>query len=106
MKCKQAWMDVAEVIDSLRIIPRIVLFSFSGLLGYVIVATLHWYFRLPNIERSAQVTAVIAIIVPSLSGLAVWVYKIYSVGGRLWDGGTDSVISSSSTTLATSTVTK
>jgi hypothetical protein len=102
--CKQFWMDVAECIDALRIFPRFIVASFGGLLGYVIVATMHWYFRLPTLERTAQVSAVLGIIIPSLSGLAVWVYKIYSVGGKNWDAGTTSTTTTTQVGTSTATV--
>lgn len=77
-------MDFAEVVDALRVLPRLVLVGFGWLLGTVILETLHWYFVLPPADRTAQVTAVIGIIIPAACGLAVWVYKIYSIGGRNW----------------------
>lgn len=83
-RCKRFWLDVAEVIDALRIFPRLVLVAFGGLLGYTIVDVLHWYMRAPSNERTAQVTAVIGIIIPALTGLATWVFKIYTAGGRSW----------------------
>ena len=88
MKCKAAWLDAAEVFDAWRITPRTILYGFGWLFGYVITHTMHWYFGLPSAERTGQVTAVIGVIIPSVSGLAVWVYKIYSQGGRNWEGPT------------------
>ena len=82
--CKGFWLDVAEVVDALRIVPRVVLFAFGGLLGYTIVDTLHWYMGIPPADRTSQVTAVIGIIIPTLAGLATWVFKIYAAGGRSW----------------------
>lgn len=83
-RCRHFWLDVAEVIDALRVFPRVVLLAFGGLLGYTIVDVLHWYMRVPAAERSTQVTAVIGIIIPALTGLASWVFKIYIAGGRSW----------------------
>jgi hypothetical protein len=90
MKCKAVWLDAAEVFDAWRVTPRTILYGFAGLFGYVIVHTMHWYFNLPPVDRTGQVTAVIGIIIPACSGLAVWVYKIYAQGGRNWTGETKS----------------
>lgn len=79
-------MDIAEVLDALRIYPRFVVSGFAYLLGSILFQITHWYYVLPAADRTAQVTAVVGIIVPAICGLAVWVYKIYSVGGRDWDG--------------------
>ena len=91
-KCKTLWLDLAEVVDAWRVVPRLVLLSFSGLIGYTNVDVLHWYMALPAAERSAQVTAVIGIIIPSLSGLAVYVYRIYASGGRRWGDMKDDIV--------------
>lgn len=103
MKCKAAWLDVAEVIDTLRVVPRIVLFVYAYWTGMVTDWLIRWYERLPANERTNQVTAFITIVLPGIFGLAVWVYKIYSDGGRAWDGV---ATVSSTTAVSSSTVTK
>jgi hypothetical protein len=103
VKCKQAWLDVAEVIDTLRVVPRIVLFGYAWWAGAVTDWLVKWYERLPSAERTNQVTAFVTIVLPGVFGLAVWVYKIYADGGRAWDG-TQTV--SQTTAVSSSTVTK
>lgn len=84
-RCKQMWLDFAEVFDTLRIVPRAILFIYGYWMIRVVDWTLHWYFAIPPLERTTQVTAVITVIIPGIFGLAVWVFKIYTAGGRDWD---------------------
>lgn len=81
---KDDLLATAEVLDALRVFPRLIIGAFGWLLAYVIASTLEWYFYLAPADRTTQVTAVIGIIVPSVFGLGGVVYKIYSVGGRDW----------------------
>lgn len=104
MKCKAAWMDVAEVIDTLRIVPRIVLFGYAWWAGAVTLWLVKWYEHLPAVERTNQVTAFVTIVLPGIFGLAALVYKIYSYGGRAWDAPVS--VTSSTTAVSSSTVTK
>ena len=86
---KQAWLDAAEIIDSWRVIPRAILFLYGYWMVRVTDLIIHWYEKLPAVERTTQVTAVITVIIPGIFGLACWVFKIYSAGGRKWDGSPD-----------------
>lgn len=104
MKCKQAWLDFAEVFDTLRVIPRAILFLYGYWMVNVTDWLVRWYEKLPAIERTSQVTAFVTIVLPGIFGLAVWVYKIYSDGGRAWSGS--AIVSSSTTAVSSSTVTK
>lgn len=104
MKCKAAWMDAAEVIDTLRVVPRIVLFGYAWWAGAVTNWLVKWYEHLPAAERTNQVTAFVTIVLPGIFALATWVYKIYSDGGRAWDAPASTI--SSTTAVSSSTVTK
>lgn len=104
MKCKAAWMDVAEVIDTLRIVPRIVLFGYAWWAGAITYWLVKWYEHLPAVERTNQVTAFVTIVLPGVFGLAVYVYRIYADGGRQWDAPVS--VTSSTTAVSSSTVTK
>lgn len=84
-RCKAIWMDVAEVIDTLRLIPRAVLGFYGFWMAEVTNWLVKWYMRLPAAERTAEVTAFVTIVLPGIFGLAIWVYRIYAQGGRQWD---------------------
>lgn len=71
-------MDAAEVIDSLRIFPRILAVGYAALVG----VTAYWYFfRLAAPDRTVEVTAVTG----GIFTLAPYVFKSYTDGGRDWD---------------------
>jgi hypothetical protein len=82
---KQAWLSVAEVIDALRIFPRIMVAGVYYWIAWFAGWFTHWYEKLPGAERTAEVTAVFGIVIPAVFGLAVWVTKMYLDGGREWD---------------------
>jgi hypothetical protein len=79
------WLAVGEAIDTLRIFPRIVLIWYGVWVAYRTDTVWKWYTTLPTTERTGAVTAVIGIIIPAMWGAAIWVYKVYAVGGRDWD---------------------
>lgn len=84
-RCKQIWIDAAEVVDSLRVFPRLVLIVYGWWAIHVTDWMVRWYEALPATERNTQVTAVISVIIPGVFGLSAIVFKVYSDGGRDWD---------------------
>lgn len=82
---KQRLLDAAEVFDSWRVVPRILVFAYGWLVGWASWFVLTNYFRLPASERTAAVTTFVGIVLPGIFGLAVWIFKIYSDNGRDWD---------------------
>lgn len=77
MSMKEKWLDVAEVIDSLRIYPRIIVSAYGWLVGYVTV----WYMRAPLVDHTVHDVAMIT----GVYGMAAYVIKVYLDGGRNWD---------------------
>lgn len=100
---KQAWLDSAEVFDSWRVVPRAILFGYCWWVAHVTDSALTWYQRIPASERGIESAGLVGAIITAVTGMAVWVFKIYTGGGRDWDAQ-GSV--SSSTVVATSTVAK
>lgn len=74
---KEAWLDLAEVFDSLRLYPRLLLTSYS----YLVWITTDWYFNLPFAQRTVDVTA----FTGGVFGMATYAIKVYLDGGRNWD---------------------
>ena len=70
----QKSLELAEVIDAFRIFPRLILFGFSVLVGYVVF----WFTGLeaPNTQQAAFVSTVVGIIAP--------VTAFYLQTGRKW----------------------
>jgi hypothetical protein len=82
---KQQWLDVAEVIDSCRIFPRLMVISVFWWIAWFTNWFVRWYEHIPAVERTAAVTAVFGIVIPAVFGMAAWVSKMYLDGGRDWD---------------------
>lgn len=98
---KQVWLDAAEVFDSWRVAPRAILFGYCFWVSHVTDSALTWYQHIPAAERGLESAGLVGAIITAVTGMAVWVFKIYTSGGRDWDAG-----SSSSTVVASTTVTK
>jgi len=71
---KQKLLDIAELIDAYRMIPRILLLS----VAYLVWDTIEWYKLLdnPTSQQSALITTVTAII--------PFVINFYLSSGRKW----------------------
>jgi hypothetical protein len=83
---KQEWLDAAEIIDSLRIVPRLIVFAYVALFGWSIVFIGVMYFRLPASERSVELTAFCTVWLGAMTTAFPFVVKIYQSQGRDWDG--------------------
>lgn len=81
---KQAFLHAAEAFDAWRVIPRLALISYAYFVWYTTTYIMIWYTNQPagarGVEESGTVAAVFAIV----TGLAPWVFKIYSDNGRDW----------------------
>ncbi len=82
---REEWLDRAEVIDSLRVFPRILTGGYMLLVGFEIVYLTIWYAHLPSADRTVEVTAFYGMLTGGLFGLAAYVFTVYSDGGRDWD---------------------
>lgn len=78
-------LKAAELFDSWRIVPRIALGAFGWLFGYILLHAWWWYAALPSAERTSNVTAFVGVITTTLSGVAGFVFKIYTENGRDWN---------------------
>lgn len=98
---KQRWLDVAELFDSWRVIPRLLLFGYSW---WLVVATdrlLTWYMSLPLAAQTAQASAFCGGSITALTGIGGYVYRIYSENGRDWSTPTKVSTLTASTTEVT-----
>ena len=81
---KQRYLDAAEVFDSWRVVPRLILFGYCWWVSHVTDSALSWYQHIPASERGLESAGLVGAIITAVTGLAVWVYKIYSDTGRDW----------------------
>lgn len=84
---KQLWLDIAEIIDAWRVVPRVLLFAYCTWVWHVVAEILAWYQALPAVERSMEASGMAAAVITAVTGLSAWVFKVYSAGGRDWQAG-------------------
>jgi hypothetical protein len=81
---KEKWLDCAEVIDSLRIFPRFLVSWYMVILTWSVCYQTWWYAHLAGTDRTVEVTAFYGMEMGGIFGLAVYIFKIYTDGGRDW----------------------
>jgi len=84
MKNKPHWLDIAELIDSWRIFPRLVLIAYGWFVYEVSFFVLRWYASEPATARGPEETAMVGVVFTAVTGFAGYVFKIYADGGRTW----------------------
>lgn len=85
MQSKAKWMDLAEVIDALRIFPRLLVGTYFATAVWVVAYLTTWYCHVAPAERTVEVTAFFAMLTGGLFGLSTYLFKLYADGGRDWD---------------------
>lgn len=78
-------MDCAEVIDALRVFPRLLVGVYFATAIWVVSYLTVWYCHVPAAERTVEVTAFFGMLTGGLFGLATYIFKVYTDGGRDWD---------------------
>jgi hypothetical protein len=81
---KASFLHAAEIFDSWRVVPRVVLFLYGAFVYKVTFYILDWYIHEPATARGTEESAVIVGIFSALTGFASWVFKVYSENGRDW----------------------
>ena len=74
-------ISIAERIDSLRIIPRLLLVAVYIFAGWYIVDITQFYFLS---SMSMEITAFITVTVPAITGIVSLLTKHYFETGRKW----------------------
>lgn len=77
-------MKAAEIFDTWRVIPRVMLFGYSFFVWHITDFLLTWYTRQPAAERGVEESAMVAAIFTAVTGFSPWIFKIYSENGRNW----------------------
>jgi len=84
MENKEKWLTLAEVSDSLRIVPRAVLIAVLWFAGMYIYNISTWYMALPALERTVEVSGFAGVTIPAVFGLAGKMIDWYLKTGRSW----------------------
>lgn len=74
------------------------LITYAWWVGHVTSNVLAWYEHLPAIERTLEASGLAGAIITAVTGLAVWVFKIYTDTAVDWSGTQSSSTSTSITT--------
>lgn len=102
---KTWWIDLAEVIDTLRIVPRIVLFTGGGWSLYYSGVLIIWYMHLPIPAQTVQASAFCFGALAAIGTIFKQIYDIYSGAGTDWAAQRAALGISSSATTQVATVT-
>lgn len=94
---KQTWLQIAEVIDHLRIFPRLVLGGYAFYVYQVTFFVLQWYSTQPKEARGIEESSVVGVVVTAVTGFAPMIYRIYSDSATDWSGKPPTIMTSSST---------
>jgi hypothetical protein len=82
---KAQWLHWAEVFDSWRVVPRLLLASYAAFVYHVTDYILAWYTHEPAVARGSEETAAIVGIFTAVTGFGSFVFKVYSDNGRDWN---------------------
>ncbi|HEY1723947.1 MAG TPA: hypothetical protein VGF89_00885 [Steroidobacteraceae bacterium] len=82
---KAQLLHAAEILDSLRIFPRLFVGTYTVWGGGTCWQVLHWYFAQPAAERTVQDAGLVTSVVTVLVGFLTTMYRTYSDSGRDWN---------------------
>jgi hypothetical protein len=85
VKNKQTWLDMAEVIDAWRVVPRGLIVTFVTFTVCIVSNLLAWYMDLPAAERVMEASGFAFGVITAITGLLTAAIKIYVSTGRNWD---------------------
>lgn len=81
---KQVWLDLAEIFDAWRIVPRAIIFMIAHMVISLDTTIVYWYIHLPAAQRTNADAAAVGSIVTVLSTLFGVALKFYIDNGRRW----------------------
>lgn len=84
MNIKSA-LEAAEVFDSWRIVPRIIIAVYLALFVWVVIVFTRFYFGLTPTQRTVEVTAFASVVLTAMTGAFPYIVKIYMDNGRDWN---------------------
>ncbi len=70
---KQYWLDFSEVLNKLRVMPRLLTLVY----GAYSLKLAEWYIHLPSAARTAESSAFVAVVLAAFAKLCDW----YMVSG-------------------------
>ena len=83
---KGQWLSAAEVIDALRLIPRLLLVGYCFFVLWLADTLIQWYITLPAAERGMESGGFAGGLFTAATGLATLFLNAYLNSGRKWHG--------------------
>lgn len=78
-------LEAAEVFDSWRVVPRLIVFVYLTVFCWAIVYFSVMYFHLPLEHRTVALTAFVTTVLTAMTTAFPFIVKIYTDNGRDWD---------------------
>jgi hypothetical protein len=75
----------AEVVDRLRIFPRLVLIGYAWYVWNVTFFILNWYAHEPANSRGIEESGVVGVVITAVTGFSPLIYRIYASTSQPWD---------------------
>lgn len=75
---KQRWLDIAEVMNALRIVPRLILAAFGLLTALVSYELITWYMALNLEERTPEASLAVVGIIGAVSKFSLDYAGVYT----------------------------
>lgn len=100
---KSKMLNVAEVFDSWRVIPRVFLAATFIWCVYLTDRLIGWYIGLPHAERGIEASGFASAVQIGVLAFLKTVFDRYSTSGRDWNQRVQPSVQTA--TVATSTVT-
>jgi len=75
---KAQWLDIAEVLNALRIIPRLILAASGLLTALVSYEMIQWYMALPVIERTPEASTAVVLTIGAISKFSLDYAGVYT----------------------------
>ena len=88
---KRRWLNAAEVFDSWRVVPRLIVAVYIAFLIWLTSYFAVAYFGLPAAERNASITAFASVVLTAAFGALAYIVRVYMDNGRDWDAKHDQV---------------
>lgn len=75
---KQRWLDIAEILNALRIIPRLILAAFGVLTALTSYELIQWFTHLSVEERTPEASLAVVGIIGAVSKFSLDYAGVYT----------------------------
>jgi hypothetical protein len=79
---REEWEAIADAIDALRIMPRLLVLGFAGFTMFTVWDLIEWYQALPGSERALEASGFGAAVIAALLMMFTKALENYHKSGR------------------------